>query len=188
MDAFTVALADGLRDPKMSRRRMRAIAAVYAGFQAVMPLAGRGLTRFAASRFAALRRWIPWTGAALLFAIGARMIREGRRGASATSGAASPSAQDGRATLFAQGGVFTLFAQGFATSVDALSAGFALASYGLPQALASAAIISAVTFCDCAAGIAIGQRFGLRFSGRASVTGGVVLWLIAAEMILDALR
>ena len=170
MDAFTVALSDGLRDPKMSRRRMRAIAAVYAGFQAVMPLAGRGLTRFAAYRFASLRRWIPWTGAALLCAIGARMIREGRRGTVPRSDGA------------------TLFAQGFATSIDALSAGFALASYGLPQALLSAGIISAVTFCDCAAGIAVGKRFGLRFSGRASVTGGLVLWLIAAEMILDVLR
>ena len=40
MDAFSVSMANGLRQPEMSRGRMAGIAGIFAGFQAAMPLAG----------------------------------------------------------------------------------------------------------------------------------------------------
>ena len=40
MDAFSVSMANGLNEPNMKRRRMFAIAGVFAGFQALMPLLG----------------------------------------------------------------------------------------------------------------------------------------------------
>ena len=40
MDAFSVSLANGLNEPRMSRRRMLGIAGVFAGFQALMPMTG----------------------------------------------------------------------------------------------------------------------------------------------------
>lgn len=40
MDAFSVSLANGLREPQMPRRRMLPAAGVYAGFQFLMPLLG----------------------------------------------------------------------------------------------------------------------------------------------------
>ena len=40
MDAFSVSLANGLREPKMGRQKMCAVAGVFALFQALMPLLG----------------------------------------------------------------------------------------------------------------------------------------------------
>ena len=173
MDAFSVSLADGLREPDMSGRKMRGVAGVYGAFQAVMPMTGRGLVRFAASRFLRLQRWIPFAGAILLFLIGGNMIWEGLRGP-----------HDARLMLSNRG---ALFLQGFATSVDALSAGFAIAAFSLPQALAASGIIAAVTFCDCLAALAIGKRFGLRFSRHASIVGGCILIGAAVETLFRAL-
>lgn len=170
MDAFTVSLANGLNEPGMSRRRMCAVAGVYGAFQALMPLAGRGLVRLAAARFAWFQRRIPFVGGALLLLVGADMLREafGRP-------AARPLNRG------------TLLAQGLATSVDALSAGFAVASYGLLRALSACAVIAAVTFFDCLAALSIGKRFGLLFARQASVCGGLLLMGIGAETLWRAL-
>ena len=40
MDAFSVSMANGLHDPKMSVRRMCIIAGTFGVFQAVMPMTG----------------------------------------------------------------------------------------------------------------------------------------------------
>ena len=172
-DAFTVSLANGLHDPAMSRRRMCAVAGVYGAFQALMPMLGRGFVRLAAARFAWFQRWIPCAGAALLLAIGANTVREAfGRPADTPPQSLTPA---------------TLFAQGLATSVDALSVGFTLAVHALPRALTACAIIAAVTFCDCLAALAVGKRFGLLFARHASLSGGVVLAGIGAEMLWRAL-
>lgn len=172
-DAFTVSLANGLHDPGMSRRRMCVVAGVYGTFQAFMPMLGRGFVRLAAARFAWFQHWIPCAGAALLLIIGANTIREAfGRPDDAPSQSLTPA---------------TLFAQGLATSVDALSVGFTLAVHALPHALTACAIIAAVTFCDCLAALAIGKRFGLLFSRQASISGGIVLAGIGAEMLWRAL-
>ena len=43
MDAFSVSMANGLHDPKMSRRRGVQVAGTFAVFQAAMPMQGYGL-------------------------------------------------------------------------------------------------------------------------------------------------
>ena len=40
MDAFSVSMANGLNEPKMSRKRMFCIAGTFAVFQAFMPMTG----------------------------------------------------------------------------------------------------------------------------------------------------
>ena len=44
MDAFSVSLANGLREPRMGRARMCAIAGVYAFFQYMMPMITAAIT------------------------------------------------------------------------------------------------------------------------------------------------
>ena len=172
VDAFTVSLANGLSNPRLSQRHMCAVAAVYAVFQALMPMTGRGAIRFAATRFLWLRRWIPWAGAVLLFAIGANMILEASR----------PSDDCVSTSLDCA----TLLLQGLATSVDALSVGFTIADCALCPALILSGIIAAVTFADCLAALAIGKRFGLLFARQASVCGGCILLAVGAETLLRA--
>ena len=173
VDAFTVSLANGLSNPRLTRRKMCAVAGVYAVFQALMPMTGRGAIRFAAARFLWLQRWIPWAGAVLLFAIGANMILEASR----------PSADRLPTPLDCA----TLLLQGLATSVDALSVGFTIADCALCPALILSGIIAAVTFADCLAALAIGKRFGLLFARQASVCGGCILLAVGVETLLRVL-
>ena len=78
----------------------------------------------------------------------------------------------------------TLLLQGVATSIDALSVGFTIAEYHVAQALAAGLIIGGVTFVICSCGLRIGQRFGTRLAGKASILGGVILIGIGIEIFI----
>lgn len=173
-DAFTVSLANGLSEPKMRARRAAAIAAVFAFFQALMPLLGRLFVSSLASVFVAFEKAIPWVSLILLVFIGAKMIIEALRKKEDDS-------QSAGATLGA------LLVQGIATSIDALSVGFTIAEYSAPMALAAAAIIAAVTFAICLGGVYIGKKFGTRLSGAAAILGGSVLIFIGVEIFVTGM-
>ena len=72
MDAFSVSLANGLREPKMKGRRIALIAGVFAGFQALMPMIGWVCVHTIAQRFHRFESFIPWIALALLGFIGGR--------------------------------------------------------------------------------------------------------------------
>lgn len=177
MDAFSVSLANGLHEPKMSRRRMCGIAGVYTLFQYLMPMTGWACVRTAAGVFQSFRKYIPWIALLLLLYIGGKMILEG---------IAERNADDdsGPAPVLSPG---DLFLQGIATSIDALSVGFAIAEYHFFMANACSAIIGAVTFAVCFSGLAIGKKAGTGLSWKASVLGGCILVVIGAEIFIRAL-
>ena len=77
MDAFSVSIANGLREPKMKARRMCTIAGVYAVFQYAMPVIGWFCVHTAAKRFEACQKFIPWIALLLLACIGGKMLKEG---------------------------------------------------------------------------------------------------------------
>ena len=171
MDAFSVSLANGLNEPRMSARRMNLIAGTFGAFQALMPLLGWACVHTAARYFSAFQRAIPWAAMGLLGFIGGKMLIEGlgRKG-----GGEKPAV-----------GFGALMAQGVATSIDALSVGFAISDYNAPSALAAAAIIAAVTFVICLLGLVIGKRFGTKLSNSASVLGGAILIGIGLKILLE---
>ena len=169
MDAFSVSVANGLREPHMPRRRMVLIAGTFAFFQIVMPLAGWLCVHTIATAFAAAQRAIPWVALALLAYLGISMIREGLHPAS-----------DGGEALPV--GLAALLGQGVATSIDALSVGFTISEYRFAQALAESAIIGAVTFAICMAGLYLGKRIGARLAGKASLVGGLILIAIGIKI------
>ena len=171
MDAFSVSLANGLHEPKMSGGRMCGIAGVFAGFQALMPMAGWVCVHTILQYFQAFETLIPWIALGLLGYIGGKMLLEGVRGGEEAAPAL---------------GLSALLVQGVATSIDALSVGFTIAGYGLVQALVCAAIIAAVTFVICTVGLLIGRRFGTVFAGKASILGGVILIGIGLEIFITS--
>lgn len=175
MDAFTVSVANGLREPEMKAGRMCAIAGVFAAFQAVMPMAGWVCVHTVLQYFQAFQPFIPWIAMVLLLFIGGKMLIEGARGGGGEEGEAQ------RSRLAA--GALAL--QGIATSIDALSVGFTIASYDWASAFACAAIVAAVTFVVCVAGLLIGRRFGVRFSSKAEILGGVILSGIGIEIFIN---
>lgn len=175
MDAFSVSLANGLKYPKIRLGRASLIAGLFALFQALMPLIGWLLVHTVLEYFTAFEKFIPWIALILLLYIGGKMLFEGLGHDEPEEGEVEPSLSLG-----------ALAVQGVATSIDALSVGFTIADLQFHLALLEAAIIAAVTFGICLAGVYIGKRFGMKFAGRATVFGGVILIAIGFEIFISS--
>ena len=174
MDAFSVSMANGLSVPKMSRAMRIAIPLTFAVFQFLMPMIGWFCVRSVAEAFTSFQRAIPWIALVLLLFIGGKMLIEGFRGGETehTDVALKPGA---------------LLIQGVATSIDALSVGFTIEQYHVSQALAASLIIGGLTFVICSCGLRIGQRFGTRRAGKASILGGIILIGIGIEIFITGI-
>ena len=173
MDAFSVAMANGIRESKMSGRKMCGIAGIFAFFQGLMPMLGWLCIHTIVQYFEAFQAWIPWIALGLLGYIGGKMLIEGIK---------SHSCPVVPAVL----GLGALLVQGVATSIDALSVGFTIASYPLIMALVSALIIAAVTFVICMVGLYIGKKAGSCLSGKAGIVGGAILIFIGLEIFITS--
>ncbi len=171
MDAFSVSLADGMNEPMMSRRRMVSISGVFAEFQFLMPLMGWFLVHTLAHYFNVFAKLIPWIAFLLLSYIGGKMIYEGLL----------PHLEKKENT-----GRGTLFMQGIATSIDALSVGFTIASYTFMMALIATLLIALTTFVICIVGLRLGRSLGMRLASRANFLGGVILVSIGIEIFLTS--
>ena len=174
MDAFSVSLVNGLREPFMSKKRACAIAGVYAFFQYAMPLTGWICVHSIVELFASFRVFIPWIALLLLSYIGGKMIVEAIR----------EHGKNAEKTELAPLSVRLLVIQGIATSIDALSTGFTISGYGFGMANAASLIIAAVTFVICICGLEIGRKAGLHLSGKASLLGGIILISIGIEIFI----
>ena len=173
MDAFSVSMANGIREPKMAGGKMCAVAGIFAVFQALMPLIGWLCIHTIVQYFQSFQAWIPWIALALLGYIGGKMLYEGIKSSSCPVVPASI-------------GLGALLVQGVATSIDALSVGFTIAEYQLLMALAAAGIIAAVTFVICMAGLFIGKKAGSCLSGKAGIVGGAILIFIGLEIFITS--
>lgn len=85
-------------------------------------------------------------------------------------------------------GAGELVVQGIATSIDALSVGFAIETYSAAEALASSVIIGVVTLAICLTGLAIGKKAGTRLAGKAAILGGIILIFIGIEIWLGGIN
>lgn len=172
MDAFSVSLANGLHEHKMSIRKMCGVAGVFAGFQALMPMLGWICVHTIVQMFRVFEQWIPWIALALLLFIGGNMLKEGfskDEGEDETKGV----------------GLAALLVQGIATSIDALSVGFTISEYDGLMAVTCALIIAVVTFAICFLGLEIGKHFGTKYSNKASMLGGIILIFIGVEIFIS---
>ena len=172
MDAFSVSLANGLGEPCMKKRKIFSVAGMFAFFQALMPMVGWVCVHTIAQHFKAFEKFIPWIALALLGYIGGKMFLEGIKNKDSC-----PCSQQGV-------GFAALVVQGVATSIDALSVGFAIAHYDFWSALASAIIIAVVTFIICMAGVIIGKKAGTCMAGKAGILGGAILIFIGLEIFI----
>jgi putative Mn2+ efflux pump MntP len=161
MDAFSVALANGMNEKRMKIGRMCKVAGVFAFFQALMPLLGWVAVHTILEYFHGFSKFIPYIALALLSYIGGKMIYEGIK-------------KDCDCEDCAVGFV-GLIVQGIATSIDALSVGLDIGHYNFTEALMSSLVIALVTFIICMFGVWAGKKFGNMLSNKATVFGGVIL-------------
>ena len=157
MDAFSVSLANGLREPKMEFGRMSLIAGTFAVFQFVMPMTGWICIHTIVEYFKKFEKFIPWIGFAVLMWIGIEMIVEGVKGETKD--------EDG--------------------NVKVLS--FTIEQYDIQTALVASFIIGAITFGICIAGVVIGKRFGTKLAQKATILGGIILVGIGIEILLGGI-
>ena len=174
MDAFSVSIADGLNEPKMKKGKFFSIAGVFAFFQALMPLTGWICVHTVIKYFKIFEKFIPWIALILLVFIGMKMIIEAVR-------------NNGKEEVAGVLTIRLLIVQGIATSIDALSAGFTIAEYGILSALLCAGIISVVTFIICIAGLLIGKKVGDKLSTKAQIFGGIILIGIGLEIFVSGM-
>ncbi len=168
MDAFAVAVCKGLATPKVEKKHMGIVGIYFGGFQALMPLLGYLL----GSRF---RVWIEsidhWIAFILLGCIGFNMIRESREEAEKVD-----------ASLTAK----AMLPLAVATSIDALAVGISFAFLSVPV-VPAVLLIGCITFVLSAAGVKLGNIFGVKYKSRAELLGGVVLILMGLKILLEHL-
>ena len=174
MDAFSVSLANGLNEPCMKKPKMLAVAGTFAAFQAIMPFIGWFLVTTVVQYFKAFEVFIPYIALILLAFIGGKMIVEGVK-------------NNNEENKCRTSGFGALIVQGIATSIDALSAGFTMASYNLAMAIVCVLVIAIVTFIICTIGVVLGKKFGTIFAGKASIFGGIILLIIGVEIFISGI-
>ena len=178
MDAFSVSLANGLNDPGMKKPKVFGIAGLFALFQALMPFIGWILLKTVIQYFKILGRFVPYVALVLLAYIGGKMLYEGIK-----NGHCEETGECEIKRL----GMGALIIQAIATSIDALSAGLAMAEYDLTETLLSVIVIASVTFVICSAGVFIGKKFGTMIAGKANILGGCILIIIGLEIFITGI-
>lgn len=174
MDAFAVAICQGLSMTRIKWGHALTVGLYFGGFQALMPFIGWMLGSQFADRIQQYDHWIAFI---LLVLIGGNMIRE------ALSGDEEDAAQ---AETDLRLDHKKLFLMAIATSIDALAIGVTFA-FLETAILPAIGIIGCTTFCISVAGVAVGCWFGARYKQRAEITGGVILVLLGCKILLEHL-
>ena len=181
MDACAVSMSNGLNEPKMKFGKAALIAAMFALFQALMPMIGWVCVSLVAEKFEKFTVCIPYVALALLVIIGGKMLYDGIKDKKK-----SEEEQTARKLTFG-----VLIVQAIATSIDALSTGFSLvkiagdnAATDWWKALISVGIIAAITFGFSLGSVYIGKKFGTKLGYKAQILGGVILIAIGLEIFV----
>ena len=173
MDAFAVAVCQGLCMPNLNLRQGGVIALYFGGFQALMPLIGW----FLGSQFAGyIQSFDHWVAFVLLALIGGNMVRE----------ALSPEEEETSCAVNSKLDHKKLFMMAVATSIDALAIGVAFAFMDV-LILPAVSLIGCTTFCLSLVGVVVGNFFGSRYKKRAELTGGIILILLGVKILLEHL-
>lgn len=167
MDAFAVSICKGLSVSRLLPSHTLKTGLWFGGFQALMPLIGYYAGYWFSDAVSAVDHWIAF---GLLGIIGITMIRE----------AFGEDDEDVDPDFSFR----TMFAMAVATSIDALAIGvsFAFLHVHIWQAVL---LIGVVTAMFSMAGIRIGNIFGSRYKKAAELTGGIILAVMGARILIE---
>ena len=172
MDAFAVSIAKGLAASRLRISHYASVALWFGGFQALMPLIGY----FVGVNFAPIvENFDHWIAFGLLAIIGGKMIYD-----------TITSRDDEEESTSADFTFKTMLLLAIATSIDALAVGVSLAFLKV-NIWSSVLLIGITTGTFSALGLRLGNIFGYRYKYSAELTGGVVLVLIGAKILIEHL-
>ncbi len=169
MDAFAVSVCKGLSVQRLELKHVLMAGLWFGGFQALMPAIGYLLGHQFEHLIVSIDHWIAF---ALLLFIGGNMIKE--------------ALGDDDEELDDDFSVKAMFLLAVATSIDALAMGVTFAFLRV-NILAAVLFIGCITFLCSAAGVKIGNVFGMRFKSKAELAGGVILILMGCKILLEHL-
>lgn len=171
MDAFAVSVCKGLALRKIGVRECAIVGLWFGGFQGLMPLLGYFLGIQFSSLIQEVDHYIAFV---LLAVIGGNMLRE------------ALSSKDDEEKEDASLGWKTMLVMAIATSIDALAIGvtFAFLEVNIVYAVC---LIGITTFLLSAAGVKIGNVFGVRYKSKAEIAGGVILILLGVKILVEHL-
>ena len=173
MDAFSVSLANGLNDPKMTKGKMCGMAGVFAFFQALMPMLGWICVHTVVQCFTAFEKFIPWIAFILLGFIGGKMLFEGFKSKGEEFTTEAPKV-----------GLVSILVQGVATSIDALAVRISFATLKVDIVLAVVSI-GVITAGLSIMGVFIGKKFGDLLNNKATILGGIILIFIGLKIFVE---
>lgn len=168
MDAFAVSICKGLSVCRMKLKHALICGIYFGGFQALMPLLGYLLgTQFSGI----IEKFSHWIAFLLLAVIGINMIRESSESCDITDDSFSPAA---------------MLPLAVATSIDALAVGVGFAALKV-NIIWAVSLIGITTFVFSAAGVKIGNVFGMKYRSTAERVGGAILILMGIKILLQGL-
>lgn len=173
MDAFAVAVCQGLCMPRLNLRFALVIALFFGGFQALMPFAGWLLGAQFAGYIQQIDHWLAF---GLLAVIGGKMLWESFFGQEEETACAAGVVLDYR----------QLFLMAVATSIDALAVGITFAFLEV-DILPAVCCIALTTFLLSSLGVKFGSLCGTRMQSKAEALGGVILILLGLKILLEHL-
>lgn len=189
MDAFAVAVTDGLIYTDINKKKSIFIAATFGIMQALMPLIGFWLVE-AVSRIVGeaggeeagnvMAIVVTWVAFTLLIIIGGKMLIEGIM-------ALKNPPEEKKMKKFSYKEVIYF---GFVTAIDALGTGVALHSgISLPTTIwLHVSIIMVITFIIALIGVILGHQIEKLLKGKYEITSiisGIILILLAIFIVLS---
>ena len=170
MDAFAVSICKGLSVKKVKWQHLLCVGAYFGIFQALMPTLGYFLGTTFSNLIDQFDHWVAFI---LLAIIGVNMVRE-----------ALSKDDDETNDDF---GFKTMLLLAIATSIDALAVGITFALLPDVNVPLAVCLIGVTTFVCSAAGLKVGNLFGLRYKAKAELAGGIILILIGLKILLEHL-
>ena len=169
MDAFAVAVTNGLCCKSIKLPGALANGVCFGLFQGMMPLIGFLLGVGFAKYIRAVDHYIALV---LLCFIGGQMILEAFKN--------SEEEQSGNTLTLKM-----LLVQGVATSIDALAVGVSFAALSDVNVPFACSAICFITFLFGTGGVFIGKKFGTMLNNKAQLVGGLILVGIGVKIFIE---
>ncbi len=170
MDAFSVAITDGITIKKIKFANAIKIALFFGVFQFGMLFLGNLLGGTFAKYIEVVDHWIAFV---LLMFIGGKMFFDAMKGDEEEASENPLSFK-------------TLIILAIATSIDALAVGVSIVTM-TESILFAASVVGIVAFLFSFAGVYIGNKCGDLFGNRAEIIGGIVLMGIGVKILIEHL-
>ena len=174
MDAFAVSVCKGLGMHRVNYAHALVIALFFGVFQGLMPVIGWLVGSAFAVYVTAVDHWIAF---ALLAFVGGKMLWD----------AFHDEGEEEDETVTHKLDLRELFMLAIATSIDALAVGITFALLPDINVPLAVCLIGITTFLCSAAGLRVGNLFGLRYKAKAELAGGIILILIGLKILLEHL-